>query len=231
MKARPILFNGAMVRAILADNKTVTRRAIKHQPDVPVTDAIARRECPHGPATANWYWRPKHGHLNGMPSHGWDFQCPYGQVGDRLWVRETFMDLLGTGVEHRPDPSGPLQRYAYATECPPGSYADEARKDMGLKWKPSIHMPRAACRLELEIVAVRVERLQVISRADIRAEGLVCPPELASDDVSPNYRDWYPAAFRELWESTGGDWVGNPWVWVVEFRRVLPEAMAATVAA
>ena len=89
-------------------------------------------------------------------------------------------------------------------------------------WRPSIHMPRWASRILLEITDVRVERLQDISRADIRAEGLQCPPELASDDVSPNYRDWYPAAWRELWESTGGDWNATPWVWVVEFKRLTP---------
>ncbi|MNE18624.1 hypothetical protein D3C81_726350 [compost metagenome] len=221
MKARPILFNGAMVRAICAGHKTVTRRAMRVQPVL-----SGRLWEVYGAG-----WSESVQCVPAVPGHSLATQCPYGQVGDRLWVRETFMDLRGTGVEHRPDPHGPLQRYAYAAECPPGSYADEARKDMGLKWRPSIHMPRAASRLELEIVAVRVERLQAISRADIRAEGLVCPPELAGDDVSPNYRDWYPAAFRALWESTGGDWVGNPWVWVVEFRRVLPEAMAAGVAA
>ena len=90
------------------------------------------------------------------------------------------------------------------------------------KGRPSIHMPRWASRILLEITDVRVERLQDISRADIRAEGLQCPPELASDDVSPNYRDWYPAAWKELWNSTGGDWDANPWVWVVEFKRVTP---------
>lgn len=90
------------------------------------------------------------------------------------------------------------------------------------KTRPSIHMPRWASRILLEITAVRVERLQEISRSDIRAEGLECPPELASDDVSPNYRDWYPAAWWELWESINGadSWNSNPWVWVVEFKRV-----------
>jgi hypothetical protein len=164
--------------------------------------------------------------LDGTPmtKHFVKNHCPYGQPGDRLWVRETFTDLRGTGIEHRPDPEGPLQRYAYAADCPPGSYADEARKDYGIKWKPSIHMPRAACRILLETTDVRVERLQAISRADIRTEGLQCPAELASDDVSPNYRDWYPAAWRELWESINGpdSWNANPWVWVVEFKRVMP---------
>ena len=203
-KERPILFSAPMVRAILEGRKTVTRRPVK-------TDWIQSDRAP----------------LNTAPGlfHFWcsgEHVCPYGEPGQRLWVRETFMDLLGTGVEHRPDPNGPLQRYAYRADYPPGSHSDEARKDFGLKWKPSIHMPRAACRILLEITDVRVERLQDISRAEIRAEGLQCPPELASDDVSPNYRDWYPAAWKELWNSTGGDWDGNPWVWVVEFKRVQP---------
>lgn len=201
-KERPILFSAPMVRAVLEGRKTVTRREVKKQAAL---DCLAAGFEPA---------------FLGLPGNS-DL-CPYGAPGDRLWVRETFTDLRGTGIEHRPDPQGPLQRYAYAADCRPGSYADEARKDYGIKWKPSIHMPRAACRILLEITDVRVERLQAISRADIRAEGLECPPELASDDLSPNYRDWYPAAWRELWESTGGDWVSNPWVWVVEFNRVIP---------
>lgn len=233
MKERPILFNGAMVRAIQAGQKTVTRRAIKHQPDVPVTDAIARREYPHGPATVDWYWRPKHGHLNGMPSHGWDFKCPFGQVGDRLWVRETwFCDHFE--VMSRPYRKPADLDLAAAREDGTLVYAADGLTPYEAEqptWRPSIHMPRWASRILLEVTAVRVERLQAISRADIRAEGLVCPPELASDDVSPNYRDWFPAAFRALWESTGGDWAGNPWVWVVEFQRVQPEALAAGAAA
>ena len=207
-KERPILFNGAMVRAFLSGQKTVTRRLVKG-------NQIPSRSKSHS---------PEHQWIAVVQDHPrWGFAafgateeecaaelamyggCPYGQKGDRLWVRETFMDLLGTGVEHRPDPNGSLQRYAYRADYPPGSHPDEVRKDFGLKWKPSIHMPRAACRILLEITDVRVERLQDISRADIRAEGLQCPPELASDDVSPNYRDWHPAAWKELWESTGGD--------------------------
>ena len=86
------------------------------------------------------------------------------------------------------------------------------------KTRPSIHMPRCASHIVLEITDVRVERLQAIFRRGFRAEDLEGPPELASDDVSSNYRDWYPAAWRELWESTNcaGAWDANPWVWVVE---------------
>ena len=218
MKERPILFNGAMVRAIREGRKTVTRRPVGGglDPDN-LGDTMTRRQ-----------WQQVNREL--PESFGPAYFCPYGQVGDRLWVRETFMDLRGTGIEHRPTPDSPLQRYVYGADVVPGSFADDTRKDYGLKWRPSIHMPRDACRLLLDITAVRVERLQAISRADIRAEGLVCPPELASDDVSPNYRDWFPAAFRQLWESTGGDWDGNPWVWVLEFRPVPAEVVSGVAA-
>ncbi len=213
IKERPILFSAPMVRTILDGRKTVTRRPLNAQALKNIGYGVQLGECHELPSEGPLH-RNSVGYYN-------DF-CPFGQPGERLYVRETFMDLQGTGVEHRPDPNGPLQRYAYRADYPPGSHSDEARKDFGLKWKPSIHMPRAACRILLEITAVRVERLQDISRADIRAEGLECPPELASDDVSPNYRDWYPAAWKELWNSTGGDWDANPWVWVVEFKRVQP---------
>jgi hypothetical protein len=124
-------------------------------------------------------------------------------------VRETWAEIRVAQAPH--------QEWIVYREC-------DNRTDYGGPWKPSIFMPRRACRILLEITDVRVERLQDISRAEIRAEGLQCPPELASDDISPNYRDWYPAAWRELWESINGpdSWNANPWVWVVEFKRVTP---------
>ncbi len=140
--------------------------------------------------------------------------CPYGKPGDRLWVRETWT-RAGNG-----DPGYLTYRATYPGCLPPD--LENIPPASELRWKPSIHMLRRDSRILLEITDVRVERLQDISRGDIRAEGLVCPSELASDDVSPNYRDWYPAAWRELWESTGGNWDANPWVWVVEFKQVMP---------
>lgn len=202
MKERPILFSGAMVRAILEGRKTVTRRAIKHQPDVPVTDAIPRRNYPHGPATVDWYWRPQHGHLNGVPSNGWDFKCPYGQPGDRLWVREAWAaDAQVNAVAPRDLSQGEPILYP----------ADRAIRQAGCAMitpgttRPSIHMPRWVSRILLEVTAVGVERLQAISEVQARAEGATCR-----------------AGFACLWEGINGagSWNANPWVWVVEFKRV-----------
>ena len=128
------------------------------------------------------------------------------------------MDLSGTGIEHR-DSSGKLQRFAYAADCPPGSWGDEARKDYGLKWKPSIHMPRIASRIELEVVCVNVERLQHISEAECIAEG--CHGGHAA---IPGYGYAATATehFRHLWQALYGkdSWDENPWVWAIEFKQV-----------
>ncbi|WLI49288.1 hypothetical protein [Pseudomonas sp. FP833] len=223
IKERPILFSAPMVRAILEGRKTVTRRVMKLQPDadatitvesynVAVTNRRGYQEA--GPEIFGAWWRDGESGC----------KCPYGQPGDRLWVRETWY------CDHFEVMRGPYLKpddldIREALEDGTLVYAADGLSSYEQEqptWKPSIHMPRWASRILLEITDVRVERLQDISRADIRAEGLQCPPELASDDVSPNYRDWYPAAWRELWESTGGDWNANPWVWVVEFKRVTP---------
>jgi len=227
-KERPILFSAPMVRAILEDRKTVTRRAVKgfqiptEDTAIPVGDrqrwsAIGQKDprygfCVFGSTEAEC--------AKELEQYA---PCPYGKPGDRLWVRETTEADYANGAV--------LSRYAadgepvlYASCGDPEYNGSVAHWNYPRKSRPSIHMPRWASRILLEITAVRVERLQDISRADIRAEGLQCPPELASDDVSPNYRDWYPAAWRELWESINGadSWTTNPWVWVVEFKRVTP---------
>lgn len=116
VKERPILFSAPMVRAILEDLKTVTRRAVKVRP---------RSKADIGSYGIGQPFIRNPDVSKANPAF------PYGQAGDRLWVRETFMGLRGTGVEHRPTPDSPLQRYAYAAECPPGSGSDEARKDFG----------------------------------------------------------------------------------------------------
>jgi len=208
IKERPILFSAPMVRAILEGRKTVTRRALNAQSLKNIGYGVQLGECHELPSEG-----PLHPNSIGYYI---DF-CPFGQPGDRLWVRETF------GLQVRNYGGGTGEHIVYRATNSDAIYCKSAEgQEYPVKWKPSINMPRHSSRILLEITDVRVERLQDISRADIRAEGLECPPELASDDVSPNYRDWYPAAWRDLWESTGGDWEANPWVWVVEFKRVTP---------
>lgn len=237
VRERPILFSAPMVRALMAGTKTQTRRAIKPQPYVDAQGNFCWNGSnfgqdfsgPHIQAIASPLPTSKTGRV----------RCPYGKRGDRLWVRETWMDLQGTGVEHRSQADGKLQRYAYGADTPPGSYGDECRKDFGLKWRPSIHMPRWASRITLEVTGVRVERLQDISEADAAAEGIE-PIEGSREMPGPNHFSvrevggWanFPTAqeaYRYLWESINGpaSWDANPWVWVVEFRRVEAKLLEA----
>jgi len=222
-KEHPILFSAPMVRAILEGRKTVTRREVKNR---------AALDCLAAGFEPAFLALPGNADL-----------CPYGQPGERLWVRETWgvishdFDEHGNMVDWKPDrPASAIREMRFGQGYYSGHVIyradgeatwagdDDGGGDDRSAWKPSIHMPRIASRILLEITGVRVERLQAISRSDIRAEGVECPPELASDDVSPNYRDWYPAAWQELWESINGAgaWDANPWVWVVEFKRVVP---------
>ena len=199
-KERPILFSGPMIRAILAGAKTQTRRVVKPQSAI-LTDEMARALGVQPPAQQN------------PPV----IRCPYGVPGDRLWVRETFAWLSdGTGCPD--DADGVLYR---ATD--PG-WDDEKT---GLRWRPSIFMPWAASRILLEITDVRVERLQEISEADARAEG-VTPTFPIYGDCGGFEHEGHRDAFIRLWESINGagSWDANPWVWVVSFRQILPEMPA-----
>jgi hypothetical protein len=214
MRERPILFSAPMVRALLAGTKTQTRRAMRCQPGLEATvhvehfhQTVVDRhgEDQPGPEIFGAWWDDGE---SGM-------RCPYGAPGDHLYVRETWMDLLGTGIERK---TGDPGRYAYAADTPPGSYGDEARKTYGLKWKPSIHMPRWASRILLEVTEVRVQRLQDISGNDVIAEGCEFPDGegIARGQIRAR---WLP--YRKLWESINGpgSWDANPWVWVIEFRK------------
>jgi hypothetical protein len=213
MRERPILFSAPMVRAILEGRKTMTRRVAKLKP----WHRIEEKED-----GSHWPWME----IDGADMGHW-LPCPYGAPGDRLWVRETFYDPLdGQSVMYRAD--GELDANLW---------------DAGVRWQPSIHMPRRASRITLEITAVRVERLQDISEADAIAEGLKritkdggatvkhgIPDRdglPGTDDTGWPWRDWSAdpcVAFRRLWESINGpgSWDANPWVWVVGVRRVTP---------
>jgi hypothetical protein len=202
MKERPILMSDTMVRAILDGRKTQTRRVVKPQPD----RAMVAPHCENG----WWMWRvwtPEHA-KHGYPSTRYgDVRCPYGVPGDRLWVRETWA----------PHPSG--ERTAFYAATLGGLYVGGFPEWDG-PWKPSIHMPRWASRITLEVVNVRVERLQDISEADAQAEG--CDPAIAGHCEDGPLRT-YRTGFVRLWDNINAEratWASNPWVWVVEFKRI-----------
>lgn len=203
-RERPILFSAPMIRAILAGTKSQTRRVVKPQPQ-PNGGAglhpVAPYQNPHG----QWAWVLA---ATGMGSGGDLFSCPYGKPGDRLWVREsTEEDCIGSESFARYAADGFTSRLAWW-------YSRKAC--------PSIHMPRWASRIDLEIESVRVERLQDISEADALAEGVNVHPD---HHGKPRDSIYSPVqAYRDLWESINGagSWAANPWVFVISFRRVKP---------
>lgn len=209
VKERPILFSAPMVRAILSGDKTQTRRVIKRPPNDPHHLRII------GPSGAVHYTRPEGDKLveEARQTQGYRVltcaewlaeQCKHGRPGDRLWVRETW--------GYNPDHPGMAWHACYR--------ADPGMEDDGIKWKPSIHMPRAACRIKLEITGVRVERLWDISDFDAEDEGT----RIWAADVQKNGNKFSSirSAWQAMWESINGSdsWQANPWVWVLEFRRI-----------
>ena len=192
MKERPILFSGPMVREILAGRKTQTRRVLT----VPWK---GRARCqPYDPyftdTDGRLFWEDEYGDWNDYEKTK---RCPYGIPGDRLWVKETWLlvdDMNGNRQIH----------YQADNEDIPGP------------WKPSIFMPRWASRITLEITNVRVERLQGITEEDAIQEG--CGAKHNFGDGSAK------TGFAMLWDSINGKkypWESNPWVWCIEFKRVL----------
>ncbi|MFB5939821.1 hypothetical protein ACE6HT_12905 [Citrobacter freundii] len=227
MKERGMIFNGEMVRAILDGRKTQTRRPVKF----PHIDKDAMCEL-----SGN--------ELTGELSAGNYRNSPHGKPGDRIWVRETWgvvsheldedgriqpwcPDRPATAIHEMPFGNGYYSGHAiYAAD---GEFTwgdDDGYEDGRSCWKPSIHMPRAACRILLEITGVRVEKLNAISEEDARAEGIIdggclnCgePEPCGCANPEPDATD----AFSYLWQSIYGqeNWNANPWVWVIEFKVV-----------
>jgi hypothetical protein len=217
MTTRPILFSAPMVRALLADTKTQTRRIVKYIPALGEPGDWCHRYLSHGLRDI----------IGDCAAY-----CPYGRPGDRLWVRETFLDTraMTGGLD-----DGPRMVPAYYRADDMHPYDAERMAKYGKKWTPSIHMPRWASRITLEITGVRVERLQEISEVDARAEGV----DLLRVDGHEMWRDYSVAdedneghgycytaveSYITLWESINGpgSWDANPWVWVINFKRIQP---------
>ncbi len=222
-KERPIIFSGPMVRAIIEGRKTQTRRVVKNQGSLDFLGGSGDdRNDP-----SMWGWRVDgNGRDEFVPlakSEWYDScaRCPYGVPGDTLWVREGFSTdhrafYPHWGLVYRAD------RTVLDSDIENGQvFSHEAGKSFPFRWRPSIHMPRWACRLTLAVKAVRVERLQDISEADAIAEGC----------CTRTYRDGRGHEdarldFKRLWDSINGKrhpWASNPWVWVVEFEPTSKE--------
>lgn len=195
MKEHPILFSTEMVQALLREDnpKTQTRRVVKAN--------VNDYEVAYQDGKGDWiFWnRDDKGlaefTIKAYPNGG-GIKCPYGQVGDRLWVRETWAEGMNVPI--------------------PAIYkADKMWQDVKIKWKPSIFMPRWASRITLEITDIRVEKLQEITFYDAVREGMKegCGPETG---YSVNL-------YKKLWDSINGkkhSWESNPFVWVISFKRI-----------
>lgn len=216
MRERGIIFNAEMVRAVLEGRKTQTRRIMKVQPESNQLGLLRITASTKSSDIGKYHWAESNATGNHVRSKL--FACPYGAVGDRLWVRETFEPL----PDHE-EPAG-CSHVLYSADVP----------FPNRKWTPSIHMPRWASRITLEITGVRVERLQDISESDAVAEGI--EPLPLEPDMPQFYHEYFPigiknglrcnmsaaSSFSGLWEAIYGkeSWQANPWVWVIEFKRV-----------
>ncbi len=245
MKEGPILFNAAMVRATLDGRKSQTRRVVKS----PVKGRDITFLPDHYEADEYFQWE---GGADKDNPHAWgvvnfieydpltiaDMSCPFGDIGDQLWVREKWQGFRQTSIEYDEweEMESPKDRHDMFFE--PVYAADN--KNFPEKWQPSIHMPREFSRIDLEITGVRVERLQDISDADAVREGIMCcstglpegvPPVYGFENDEGNFDEEMAAytprdAFAGLWKKIntrpGTTWDDNPWVWVIEFLRRKP---------
>lgn len=214
MKERGMIFNSEMVRAILDGRKTQTRRIIKPQPEATLSGSLSGK----------WLSRPLNGLL--LPKiEDIAIHCPFGSVGDRIWVREAFrVHSRATDVATLVYKASERNSWTEQTRRVPVAVCNKPATPE--KWTPSLHMPRWASRILLEITDVRVERLNAISEEDARAEGIIdggclnCgePEPCGCANPEPDATD----AFAYLWQSIYGqeNWNANPWVWVISFERV-----------
>lgn len=217
-KERPILFSSPMIRAILDGRKSMTRRVVKPQPTHRLVEGLGGVTIGMDPALDGAVWYGADG-IN----PGREVRCPYGRPGDLLWVREAWRTCPGTYVPGVEFADG-VQRFPEFEDLDslPRDWMNHDRK------RPSIHMPKWACRLWLRVTDVRVHRVQEISEDDARAEGVFGPPESQAGWRQYPYESCHLESardsFRSLWESINGkrpgcSWADDPWVWAVTFAR------------
>ena len=235
MRERGIIFSSVMVGALLVGKKTQTRRVCKQQPypngtwNVQLQDFQCHND--YLPPSAMLMDARGKALYTTSDLEGWESECPYGLVGDRLWVRETFFAYGRWETRYSEKKKRDEWHFIdMTTECGRAYQYAADEPDVPLPtgrggalpgWyrRPAIFMPRHACRIVDEITVVRVEPLNDCSAEDARAEGIICP--LYPIDGGP--KSW-TLAYEKLWESINGagSWAANPWVWVVEFKRVAP---------
>lgn len=228
MKERGVIFNSEMVRAILDGRKTQTRQIVK---SVPTTHDfhgwIMSSTCAKDEGKAVWA-------IGDSPllKDPIRLNCPLGKIGDRLWVRETWQGPLvdyenANKLYKDPEPFQTIKNCVYKADgdaCPEYFDADD---NLRYGWKSSAQMPRWASRILLEITGVRVEQLQDINEEDAVAEGVAPLHGGYWKHYQPDWTQHQLSArgsFVTLWNSINGvdAWYKNPWVWVIEFRRVTP---------
>ncbi|HBS7944556.1 TPA: hypothetical protein ACGASC_001891 [Klebsiella pneumoniae] len=223
MTERGMIFNAEMVRAILDGRKTQTRRIMKIQPEHSGFGLRRVIDSKNGSDDGKYFWSLSD--ACGLKIRSKSFTCPFGSVGDRIWVREAFrVHSRATEVATLVYKASERNSWTEQTNRVPVSVCNKPATPE--KWTPSLHMPRWASRLLLEITDVRVERLNAISEEDARAEGIIdggclnCgePEPCGCANPEPDATD----AFAYLWQSIYGSdsWNANPWVWVIEFKRV-----------
>ena len=218
---RPIIFKDDMIRAILEGRKTQTRRVMKVQPPSDKHQLLTIMSSTDRRVEGKSHWAVLNAEKTSvLDSDKRYFSHPYGQVGDRLWVREAHAFVPQTAYRGS---TGIYQQINPSDDYEACVYRENFDRSRSFPWRPSIHMPRWASRITLEITGVRVERLQDISEADSKAEGAksadpVTGKECVLDPAMGSYR----LHFQSIWESINGtdSWDANPWVWVIEFRRV-----------
>lgn len=228
MKERPILFNSAMVRAINEDRKTKTRRIVKPQPYRLLVDDFLTSEKTTTKVG-------EHFETYGLPA------CPYGQPGDHLWLREEHYRIGHWEPVSGVKTKGGRQKWKFVADSDAIQYSDAPsvmyRSSRDTKhpevscWHKRLarFMPRKLSRITLEIVSVRLERLQDITEADAKAEGAapypfmdrMYNPNTRKMDIDPNF---HRPRFKTLWQSINGDesWDANPFVWVIDFKSIKP---------